>query len=764
MKTQSLAFLLGILLLQNFSYLPNQYWVGIALFIAITIKLIFKQKSHLLIALIFGFAWTLWYAHHQLDWEIPKELEGKTIQVQGHIASLPIYSDHRVSFLFYVKKIIDKDQQLSVKHLLKFSWMSNQHNLKVGDEWRLTVRIKRIHGSMNPGGFDYEGWAFQQGIRGSGYVMNLAGNVRLSSHWYYCPLDRFRQFLQDKIEANLAKSNTSPWIEALILGERHNIAQEKWDVLRNTGTNHLMAIAGLHIGFMAAFAHQFFLFLWRRSSSLVLLIPAQHAGAIAALVVALIYSTLAGFSIPTQRACIMLSVFLMTVLLRRKIIAWQTWSAALFLVLILNPLDVLTESFWLSFGSVALIIYGMSGRLSPKNVWWKWGRIQWVIAVGLIPFSIWLFHQCSIVGFIANSIAIPWVGFLIVPLCLLGCFSLLFSAKLGALILYFADTLLSWLWWILSYLAHLSWASWYQYMPNHYVLTVSCVGMCLLLLPAGFPGRYLGIVWMLPLFFYHPLSPKSGEAWLTLLDVGQGLSAVVQTQKHILIFDAGPRLSENFDMGESVVTPFLYTLNTRQIDKLVISHGDNDHIGGAKAILKNFHVLSANTSVPDMLVPFSANYCLQEDSWVWDKVQFKFLYPSKNELGLGNDSSCVLRITTGKTSIILPGDIEKAAEATLFKNHSELSSQILIAPHHGSKTSARDYFVSAVHPEYVLYAVGYRNRYHFPSPSVVQKYTELGSKQLDTVNSGAIEMKISSQKVYSITEFRKKQGHYWNRC
>lgn len=762
MKKQTLLFLLGILLLQNFSTLPDLYWVGIILFIALFCKLLFK--TNYITAFLCGFAWVIFYANFQVNWKIPNELEGKTIQVSGYIASLPAYDEHhKVTFLFYIKKIITSNQKINVNHLVKLSWMKYENDLMVGDEWLLTVRLKRIHSTMNPGGFDYEAWAFQENIHGTGYVISKTENIKISSHWYHYSLNRIRQYFQHKIELNLKKTNTSAWIEALIIGERQNISQESWDILRNTGTNHLMAIAGLHIGFMAGFTHFLFSFFWKKNANLSLLFPAQQAGAISALIVALIYSALAGFSIPTQRACIMLSVYLLMVLLRRKLIPWQGWSIALLIVMLLNPLDVLTESFWLSFGSVALIIYGMSGRLKVNNIWWKWGRIQWVIAIGLIPFSLWLFHQFSWVGFIANSIAIPCVGFIIVPICLLGAMSLVLSDKLGGFFLSVADYILSMVWNILSYLSHLSWSSWFQFIPNHYVLICSCIGMILLLAPSGFPGRFLGLIWMLPLILYKPLLPKAEEVVITLLDVGQGLSAIVQTQNHILVYDAGPRLSQSFDMGESVVTPFLYTLNVKKIDKLVISHGDNDHIGGSDALLKNFKVLSIQTSVPEKFLKFPAQYCLRNDSWSWDKVEFKFLYPVKENLDLDNDSSCVLHIQTGKQSILLPGDIEKKAEKYLTENSSdELASTILIAPHHGSKTSGKETFVRAVHPAYVLYSTGYRNRYHFPNPGVMQEYSDLNAKQFDTVKSGAIKIKLSPLGVEEISEYRVNHKRYWN--
>lgn len=763
MRIFSLAFLLGILLLQHFSSLPDKKW----LYLILPISLIagFSRHLRLFCACGLGFAWCLWYAHAQLSWTIPDKIEGKTIAITGQITSIPDTTPHRTAFLFAIKKYQTENTTHPAHGFLRLSWQEPLQALHVGDEWQLNVRLKKIHGTLNPGGFDYEAWAVQEGIVANGYVVNKGKQQLLSSHWYHHPLDRAREYLKEKIAANLPVSKTSQWIPAFVIGLRNGISQEDWEVLRNTGTNHLMAIAGLHIGFMSGFAFMLAAWLWRRIPRLTLRFPAQHAGAIAALSMALTYSALAGFSIPTQRACIMLSVFLWVLLLRRKIAAWHAWSAAMLVVLLLNPLSVLTESFWLSFGAVAFIIYGVSGRLAPTGLWWKWGRIQWVIAVGLIPFSIWLFQQCSIVSFPANSIAIPCVGILIVPLCLLGSFCLLFSAKLGGLLLMLADKILGVLWIVLTWFSQMTWASWYQVLPNYWILLAACVGIILLLLPIGFPGRYLGFIWLLPLFFYQPAAPKPGEVWLTLLDVGQGLSAVIQTQKHIVVFDTGPKLSPNFDMGESVVVPFLRSLGVKTVDMLIVSHGDNDHIGGAAAIMHRLNVKTIKTSVPDKLPSVRTSYCLQGQRWQWDQVEFEFLYPANNTLNLNNDSSCVLRVSLGDKHILLTGDIEKFAENFLINDlHADVSTTILIAPHHGSKTSAEDAFVQAVHPEWVLFPIGYRNRYHFPHASVIAKYDLLGARKADTSSAGAIHFKVDGEKLSAPLLYRLVHHRYWHAC
>jgi competence protein ComEC len=765
----SLAFLCGILLLKNFSHLPSSYWVPGILFFIVTISYFFKKNFKyfkLFFACALGFAWVLCYVHLQLLWVLPTNLEEKPIKITGTIAAIPHIDSQRAAFLFSLNKIQSEDSVETAHGLVHLSWHNNKQKLHVGDQWLFAVRLKKIHGLMNPGGFDNEAWSLQEGIIANGYVIEKAAAVKLSGHWYYHPIDRIRQFFRDKIAENLAHSHTSLWITALAIGERYGVPQKEWQVLRNTGTNHLMAIAGLHIGFMAAFVYKIVAWIWRRLPKLVLKMPAQQAGAIAALIIAIIYSAMAGFSIPTQRACLMLAIFLVTLLLRRKILSWHTWSMALLGVLLLNPLCVLTESFWLSFSSIALIIYTMRGRLAPTGFWWKHGRIQGVIAIGLIPLSVWFFKEFSVVSFIANSIAIPWVGFLVVPLTLLGCFLLLFSAKMGGIVLYLADRILGLLWLILTYLSHFSWASWYQVVPSIWFIISFLIGLIILLLPVGFPGRWLGVIWLLPLLLYKSPVPKLGDAWFTLLDVGQGLSAVVQTQSHLLIFDAGPRLSENFDMGESVVIPFLRSQGITHVDRLVVSHGDNDHIGGAYAILKNMPVYIIKTSVPERFPNTLASYCLRGERWQWDQVQFEFLYPSVDKLGLDNDSSCVLRITAAQKRILLTGDIEKISEQYLVNFSAlDLAADILIAPHHGSKTSALDEFIKAVDPKVVLFPVGYRNRYHLPNLCVLKKYQNLGVDYYDTVHDGAIQFqltKTSSPVKLVPTLYRVYYNHFWN--
>jgi competence protein ComEC len=757
MRSWTIAFVIGIVLLQQFSVLPGVNWIYAAVLLFVVTKKYWAWLK-LPLAGLLGFAWALTYAHWHMAEKLAPELEGEPVVITGYVHSIPMVETHGVGFLFSLKSLAAHPAHGVIKLLCGDAGVV----LHAGDEWQFSVKLKKPYGTMNPGGFDYEAYAFTNNIIGNGYIADKELKLLLSSHWYHEPLNRVRQYFAEKIRENLPPTQTSPWITALAIGERHDIPASDWQVLRNTGTNHLMAIAGLHIGFIALLAHVLVTFFWRRWPRGSLLMPAQHAGAVAALGMALLYSAMAGFSIPTQRACIMLAVFLTILLLRHKAMAWQGWSAALLGIVLINPLTVLSESFWLSFGSVALIIYCMSGRLAPQGLWWKVGRIQWIIAVGLIPFSLWLFQQCSFISFIANSVAIPWVGFIVAPLSFIGTLLMLVSVKLGGFVLIAADKMLSLCWIFLSWCAHLPDVVWYQVVDNKLALFAGCCAIVFLLLPAGFPGRYFSIVFALPMLLFTPLTPAAGSVWLTLLDIGQGLSAVVQTQKHILVFDAGPRLSTNFDMGESVVVPFLHTLAAKKIDMLVISHGDNDHIGGANAVLRQFPVLAVKTSVPESLP--GSSYCLQGVKWRWDKVDFEFLYPAQANLHLGNNSSCVLRVSSKDKSILLTGDIEKLAEKVLLTSaKAKLAATIIIAPHHGSKTSANEKFINAVGPRYVLFPVGYRNRYHFPNKSVVRLYADQHVLMLDTVQAGAIRFELDGVGNLKMPDlYRLQHRHYWN--
>lgn len=770
MNSFILAFLLGDLYLQTFATLPSLYVVILPLLSAVMLLYFFNKKitlAFLPLAFVLGFAWTLWCAHSIASWSLNKEWEGKPLIASGMISSLPRQARFGTQFEFHLQSLTCENVTQSINTNIRLTWPNQKYiqppALYAGDAWQLVVKLKRVHGVQSPGAYDYEAWAFQKRLRATGVVQMGNQNKLISVANYQYELMRLRQILQNKILVYAPHSLTSPWLLALILGERNGIATEDWQVLRNTGTNHLMAIGGLHIGILVAIVYFITNWLWRRSEKLLLMLPAHFASVGAAFLLAIIYGFLSGFSLPAQRAMLMLAVYFFTVVMNKKINLWNAWSLAMFFVLLMHPLAVLETSFWLSFVTIALIIYGMSYRLSPTGFWWKHGRVQWVIALGLIPLSLALFQESTLISFIANTIAIPWLAFAILPFCFLSVIFLVCSPMLASIFLWFADKSLAGLWLILAKLSHIHIASWSLAMPNMLFFILMMLGVLLLLLPGGVQGKGLGAVWILPVLLYQPDQPLTGEYWVSVLDVGQGLSVVVQTKSHTLVYDAGPKYEAATDMGQSVVLPYLRKLMTKKIDLLVLSHGDNDHIGGVDALLNAFPDTKISSSVPRKNSNWHATYCRAGQSWLWDNVNFTFLYPRNHQKNYRNDSSCVLLINNGNYKVLLPGDIEKQAERNLLMYSPEkLQANLLVAPHHGSKTSGIEEFISAVNPQVVLYATGYRNRYHFPHASVMNAYEKRHAKAYNTVDTGTIQFKVARDGSVALPEkYRVTHAKYW---
>jgi len=741
----SLAFLCGVLFLQHFSFLPSLKWAVLTILAVVFLKLFYWRYTQWLAFFILGFTWSLLYATFILSHRLPPSLEGKTLVITGTVASIPNVEDHhRTCFLFRTSQ-----------YKIKLSWQDVPFLLHMGDQLQLSVRLKRIHGLENPGSSDHEAFSLAEGIDAQGYVINHSQAYRLASNNPYYFLGRIRQFIRDQLTLHLPPGIATTWIIALMVGVREGVTSNDWQVLRNTGTNHLIAIAGLHLGFISAMTYGLISRLWRRIPHFCLILPAQEAGSIATLIMAFIYSALAGFSIPTERAFIMLGLFLWMTLFRKKIFYFQILGLTLFALLFLNPLSVLTASFWMSFYCMAFILYVLNGQVNPHRFWWQHGRIQWLLAVGLIPFNIWFFQECSLISIVANAIAIPAIGFLILPLIFFSILIVLFSKTIGFFMLTGVGYLIQCLWHILTFLSHFPFAAFYYSIPTIPILLLTTIGILILLVPNGIRGRWLGAFWLLPCFYYpeHPIA--LGELRFTLLDVGQGLSTVIQTQKHVLVFDTGAKLSDQYDMGNNVVLPFLRSEGIRKIDMLVISHGDNDHSGGAAALMQQIPITTIKSSV------LPSQYCLAGTSWVWDQVTFTFLYPDRSQLGLGNNSSCVLQIKNRSQTILLTGDIEKSAEYYLLKQKENLSATILVAPHHGSKTSALDEFIDQVNPKIVLFAVGYRNQYHLPSVSVIKKYQDRHILQYDSVKMGAIQFDLKNGKTLIPHLYRLEHQKYW---
>jgi len=764
-----LSFLFGVLLLQQFSSLPDVYWAWALLLVFASPFLPNPYKN--IFFLMAGFLWALLRAYWVLEVALPAELQGKDLLATGVIASIPLENNRKQRFEFNVEHLMYGDKKIQFVGKIRLSLYHSRHaykskiKLKAGQRWQFWLRLKQPHGFMNPGVFDYEGWLYQKTIRATGYVRlndkkhQFAKKISDEANGYH--FTAFRQHLYDKLKVLTVNSNYAGILIALAMGERAGITQQQWQVFRATGTSHLVAISGLHIGLLAGFVFFIVRRLWPYFGAASLIVASPRAAALIALLIAAFYAALSGFAVPAQRALIMLSIVMLSVFKLHKVQSSQVLSFALLMVLLFDPASVLSAGFWLSFAAITIIALAAFARLNVDNNWQIWGRLQWRISLVLIPLLMFLFQQASLISPLTNLFAIPVVSFLVVPLVLFATSLASFFVELPLFLFSLADYIVTGLWWSLSFLADTSVSQWQSVKPSIVSLCLASLGIVLLLSPKGWPAKYMGFFLLVPLVWPNTPVPENNEAEITLLDVGQGLAVVVQTQKHALVFDTGPKFSARFDTGAAVIIPFLRHKNINRLDKLILSHEDNDHRGGFSSLKKEITISEVLSSYGE-----KGSYpCRAGDNWRWEGVFFEILNPERgHRFKKRNNASCVLRISAGKESVLLSADIEKKAEKQLLQRYSDsLHSTYLIAPHHGSKTSSSSAFLKAVNPEYILIPVGYRNRYRMPHSSVLARYHTQSIKFLSTDSSGAISIKLGQKNSsFSPYEYRKNHRKYWN--
>ncbi|MDT8405396.1 MAG: DNA internalization-related competence protein ComEC/Rec2 [Sulfuriflexus sp.] len=635
---------------------------------------------------------------------------------------------------------------------------------RAGERWRLRVKLKRPHGFLNPGGFDYERYLFRQGIAATGYIKRDDINQKLAGPDAARAMLALRGRISTRIASMLEAHTHAGLLPALAVGDRRGIDAEQWQILMRTGTSHLLAISGLHIGLVAGLVFALVRFLASLSPRLLMSMPAVMPAAIAAMLAAAAYAMLAGFSIPTQRAFIMVSLVMLGILLRRGYMSSSVLALALLVILLYDPLAVLDAGFWLSFGAVAVIMYVLTGRVGQLSRLWQWGRVQWMIALGMLPLMLAIFQQLSLVAPVANLVAVPWVSMVTVPTTLLATLCMPVSSNLASGLLQVAAWSLVELWAVLEPLAGSDYATWFSHVPRSWTLPPALLGITWLLLPRGWPARWAGGVCLLPMLLLPKPGPSADEVWLHLLDVGQGLAVVVRSEQQAMVYDTGPWFSESFDAGRAVIVPFLRAQGIKTLDTLVVSHGDNDHRGGADSLLREIPVRRILSGADRKRWRHArAEPCLAGQAWQWGKVRFEVLSPTDHPLREANNRSCVIRLGIGNTHILLPGDIEAGAERQLLAaNPSKLPARLLLVPHHGSKTSSTAAFIRAVNPELALFATGYRNRYRFPHPRVEQRYRDLHVASLNTADAGAITIKLDADGLQQTSVWREQAGRYWH--
>lgn len=781
MRSFVLAFAAGIWVLQRQPVLPDAPLLavlGVVALLALA-RGVVGQKSALVTrrflrrtllaagAAGLGFLWAAGFAHWRLAEELPHDLEGRDIEVHGVVAGLPQELERGLRFAFDVEQAVP-----GVPHRISLAWYRGSDGeadeslrvpVRAGERWRFTVRLKRPHGNLNPHGFDYEAWLFERGIRATGYVRPRADAVRLEARVWRpgYAVEMLREAIRDHFRAVLPEAPYAGILIALAIGDQQAIAPELWQSFARTGITHLMSISGLHVTMLAGLAFALANWLWRRSPRLPLHLPAQKAAALGGLLAAFGYCLLAGFAVPAQRTLYMLGVVALAHLSGRELSASRVLALALLFVLLLDPWAVLAAGFWLSFGAVGLLFLIGGGRLGPAHWLREWLRAQWAVTIGMLPALLMLFQQFSLVSPLANALAIPLVSFVITPLAMLGSLPLL-------------DPVLALAHWVtaammlaVDWLAALPLAVWQQAAPPVWAMLLALLGGVWLLLPRGFPARWLGLLCFLPLLSFEAPRPSVGTAQITVLDVGQGLAIHVQTARHDLLFDAGPAYSADADSGNRIIAPYLRAMGVRRLDTMVISHADKDHEGGAASVLAALPVALLKTSLP-FEHPLSAQpvrheLCIDGDAWEWDGVGFAMLHPAGEPLSRkSNDLSCVLRVSAGGRAMLLTSDIEAVSEQALLTRYGKrLAADAMTAPHHGSKTSSTAEFIAAVGAREVVFPVGYRNRFGHPKEEVVARHAASGARLHRTDRDGAVRLLISSQGV-AVRHERAESRRYWH--
>jgi competence protein ComEC len=782
MRLGILSFVAGAWWLQQQSVLPDADWAWAPAVLGIaaaavrpagTTQWLLREALVKAGCVAVGFSWAAWCAQHRLADALPPEWEGRDIAIVGVVAALPQPYERGVRFEFDVERVLTHGARVPGRIVL--SWWGSPAlegepagypELGAGERWQLTVRLRRPRGTANPHGFDYEAWLLERNLRATGYVRPKAGSSRLApmvhrpAYW----IERVRQQVRARIQAALPEAPYAGVIAALAIGDQRAIPPEQWQTFTRTGVNHLMSISGLHVTMVSGLVLALVGGVWRRIPRLALALPALKAAALAGLGAGLLYALLAGFAVPAQRTVYMLAVVAIALWLGVIESVSVVLCVALLVVVLIDPWAVLAPGFWLSFGAVAVILYVTTGRIRREHWLATWGRVQVAVTLALIPPLLALFQQVSVVSPIANAAAIPVVSLVVAPLALIG------VALPFDLVLQSAHLVMSGCMALLEWLSAAPDAVWQQHAPPSWTVIVAIAALALLLAPRGVPARWLGVVGLVPLFTVAPGALRAGDVEIVVLDVGQGVSALVRTERHALLYDTGPRFGPGVDSGSRIVVPYLRAAAVKRLDGLVVSHDDDDHWGGAASVLQALPVDWLLTSLPDLdpLVVRTepALRCESGQGWEWDGVRFEVLHPARESYAdsavKDNDRSCVLAIAAPGGRLLLPADIERRSEEELLRRApGQLRADVLLAPHQGSRTSSIPDFVQAVGARVVVFPIGYRNRFRHPHREVVRRYVESGARIYRTDRDGAVTIAIHASGEISVTPYRAVYRRYW---
>ena len=779
MRLLAASFVAGTAVLPQAAALPDHRLAALAAAFALASRLSRHALVRALLVAMAGFVaghdLAAWRAQVRLADELPPPWEGRDIEMEGVVSGLPQAGERGTRFLFDARRVVTAGAVVPAR--VSVTWyaapggepgvLASPPGIRAGERWRFTVRLKRPRGLANPHAFDFEPWALARGIRATGYVRASPAPVRVAGHEPGWPqsLHRLRGDIRDSMRASLGNARFAGVLVALAIGDQDSIASADWEVFWRTGVGHLVSISGLHVTMLASLAFIAAAFLWKRVPALALALPARKAGAVAGVAVAVAYTLLAGFGVPAQRTLVMLATAAACLLADRHASPSRVLAAAALAVLLVDPWAVLAPGLWLSFGAVGAIFFVMSLRTGVPGALAGAARTQAAVTLALWPLLAAMFGEVSVVSPLANAFAIPLVSLVIVPLTLAGAL-----LPLPALLVP-AHALMEAAMGPLEWLSGLPGAVTENAAAPMTAVACAFAGALLLLAPRGVPLRAAGATLLLPLAFFRAPAPMPGAAWIDVLDVGQGLAVVVRTATHALAYDAGPSWNAQSDSGNRIVVPYLRGEGVRRLDGLVITHADDDHAGGAASLARAREPRWLLSTLPDdderrRRAPVSQR-CLAGTRWEWDGVAFEVLHPTPaamRDRRRENDRSCVLRVDAGAGSALLAADIERQAEGEIVAGQRDrLRADVLLAPHHGSRSSSTPEFVGAVSPTVVLVSAGWRNRFGQPSPAVEARYRGRGAAILRTDFLGALRAELPAEAgLPVVVGSRAGPARYWS--
>ncbi|MDP2266433.1 MAG: DNA internalization-related competence protein ComEC/Rec2 [Thiobacillus sp.] len=773
MRIALIAFCFGVWLLQQQAALPSARWLWVLPLLSAALLLptfshtFFNTVRRLGIALLcaaLGFAWAAWRADLRLADRLPDHWQGVDLTVMGVVSDLPQINARGERFVLDVEQVITPNAPSLKRIQLTRYWPRKGDRIptvRAGERWQFTVRLKRPYGTHNPHGFDLEAWMLERGIAGSGYVRDTPQPQRIDARaatpgaW----IAATRAAIRERIVLTLGDAPYAGVIAALVIGDQRSIPHDQWRSFTRTGVNHLLSISGLHVTMIAALAGWMVAFGWRRWPRAAERLPARQAGLLAAVLAACAYAVLAGFQVPAQRTLFMLGVLALAFWGRREPRPFSALTWALFAVLLIDPWAVLSAGFWLSFGAMAVILWVTFGRVALPDKLRGWVTVQAAVTLALAPALLLLFQQVSIVSPLANAVAIPVVSWLVTPLALLG--------VVVPSLWHVAGWIMDWLGQGLVWASTLPWAVAARPAPDGWATLLAVVGTVWLLLPRGFPLRVLGGLLWLPLMFPQQANVAPNSFQADMIDVGQGTAILIRTANHALLYDTGPAFADS-DSGERIIVPYLRASGVGELSGVMVSHDDNDHSGGLQSVLRDMpagwllHGLPATS--PLLTAAPKPRQCYRGQQWQWDGIHFEILNPPATAYTESsrrdNDFSCVLKVSVGKQSLLITGDAERRGELELMESGADLSATVLVAGHHGSRTSSLTEFVEQVRPSMVVFNVGYRNRFNHPHPQVVARYREVNARVLRSDTSGLIQLAFDETGV-TASEYHPSHRRYW---